>query len=206
MDDLEVRQALDVIRERMDTKKAEEAAAEAMAAAVAEAAAAAAEAYEEGGDWKDAFLATWNAADDDDNERLSQTSTQRRAAAAAEAEGGGDEKPEWDGSTSMGEGGRKKLAAAALAAAKELREMNPKLAEKHSNKSLAQAIETAQKAELAEEFGGFRPSSSSRSTRTRASQRATPSTRRTCPTFTGTRLSSLGKEREKRAAELQTMK
>ena len=157
MDDLEVRQALDVIRERMDTKKAEEAAAEAMAAAEDEAAAAAAEAYEEGGDWKDAFLATWNAADDDDNERLSQTSTQRRAAAAAEAEGGGDEKPEWDGSTSMGEGGRKKLAAAALAAAKELREMNPKLAEKHSNKSLAQAIETAKKAELAEEFARLPP-------------------------------------------------
>ena len=155
MDDLEVRQALDVIRERMDTKKAEEAAAEAMAAAEDEGGGGG-EAYEEGGDWKDAFLATWNAADDDDNERLSQTSTQRRAAAAAEAEGGGDEKPEWDGSTSMGEGGRK-LAAAALAAAKELREMNPKLAEKHSNKSLAQAIETAKKAELAEEFARLPP-------------------------------------------------
>ena len=61
------------------------------------------------------------------------------------------------GATSMGEGGRKKLAAAALAAAKELREMNPKLAEKHSNKSLAQAIETAKKAELAEEFARLPP-------------------------------------------------
>ena len=143
MDDLEVREALSVIRDRIDTQKAVDAAAEAMAEAEAEAEEMTAAAIDAAGDdWRTKFLDAWND-DDDAMERgsvvSSTTSTKRRAEKAAkEAEGG----PDWDASTVTSE---KRAAApmAAMEAAKELMETNPGLAAKHSLRSLASAVSTA---------------------------------------------------------------
>ena len=144
MDDLEVREALSVIRDRIDTQKAVDAAAEAAAAAEAEAEEMAAAAIEAAGDdWRTKFLEAWNQDDDDDAiERgsvVSSTTARRRAEKAEKAEGG---QPEWDASTVTSE---KRAAAptAAMEAAKELMESNPGLAAKHSLKSLASAVSTA---------------------------------------------------------------
>lgn len=94
IDDLEVRQALTVIRERIDTEKAMAAAAEA-----AEAAELAVE--EAGGDWRSAFLSTWNGNDDDAFERSSIRSSRRGG--AEHATGETKSQPDWDSSTAAGD-------------------------------------------------------------------------------------------------------
>ena len=76
--------------------------------------------------------------------------------------------------------------------------MNPKLAEKHSNKSLAQAIETAKKAELAEEFARLPPLKLVTIHENPRVAKGDAVDASNLPTFTGTRLSSLGKKREAR--------
>lgn len=92
IDDLEVRQALNVIRERIDTEKA--------MAAAAEAAEEADHAVEEaGGDWRQAFLSTWNGADDA-LERASVSSSRRgHERPTGETKG----QPDWDSSTAAGD-------------------------------------------------------------------------------------------------------
>ena len=96
MDDLEVKQALTVIRERIDKQKAAEAAMNTAAEAEAEAEEELAIALGEAGDdWRTKFLQSWNEAseagdDDDAAERasvVSSTTSIRRKAAAAAAEG-----------------------------------------------------------------------------------------------------------------------
>lgn len=145
MDDLEVREALSVIRERIDGQKAVEAAAAAAAEAEAEADDALGEALEAAGDdWRTKFLQSWNA-DDDADERGSVTSTsttrrQRAAAKEGAAEGG---QPDWDSSTNAGDGKRAGPSSGALEAAAELMQSNPRLASKHSLKSLASAVGSA---------------------------------------------------------------
>jgi hypothetical protein len=148
MDDLEVRQALSVIRDRLDTQKAVDAAAAAAAESEAEADAELAVALDAAGDdWRSKFLQSWNEADDDDMQERgsiadSTTSTTRRRAARAAA-GEGDGAPEWDSSTVTGESKRAAASASAMEAAAELMETNPKLKSKHSVKSLAAAVESA---------------------------------------------------------------
>lgn len=134
VDDLEVRQALDVIRERIDAQKAVEAAAAAADLADEEIEAA-------GGDWRSKFVAEWNGDD-----AASQGGASRRAPIAAgggSASGGGGEgeRPDWDASTSMGDGARGALmGGSARAMAEELLRDNPELAAKHSVKSLASVV------------------------------------------------------------------
>ena len=92
IDDLEVRQALSVIRERIDTEKA--------MAAVAEAAEEADLAVEEaGGDWREAFLSNWN--DDGDAVERSSVRSSRRGGAPAAGETAAQ--PDWDASTAAGD-------------------------------------------------------------------------------------------------------
>ena len=83
-----------MIRERIDQEKALQEvvqAAEEAAAAVEEA----------GGDWRGAFLASWNGDADDAMERASRSSApDRRGAADA---GATAEKPDWDASTAAGD-------------------------------------------------------------------------------------------------------
>lgn len=130
IDDLEVRQALNVIRERIDGQKALEAAA-----------AAAEEAASTSGDWRSSFLKEWNGADDDG---AGSVRSSRRAPVPA-AEATGDEgKPEWDASTRAGEEGAPRANASARAAAEQLRRENPNLAQKHSVSSLARVVERAE--------------------------------------------------------------
>jgi hypothetical protein len=93
IDDLEVRQALSVIRERIDQEKAIEAVAQA-----AEESAAAIE--ESGGDWRDSFMASWNGDADDAVERASRSTAPARRAGADACEA---TKPDWDASTSAGD-------------------------------------------------------------------------------------------------------
>lgn len=124
IDDLEVRQALCVIRERIDKEKAMQAAAE--AADEAEAAAAA------DTDWEGEFVNSWNDA------AGSQAGDRREKAAAAETK-----QDDWDASTVMSETPSNALPKEARAAAEELLKCNPALAAKHSVKSLAAAAATA---------------------------------------------------------------
>jgi len=145
MDDLEVRQALSVIRERIDTQKAVDAASAAAAESEAEAEAEVAAAVDAAGDdWRSKFLQSWNEADDDDAQERGSvaSSTLSRRKAAAAAGGGGDGKPEWDSSTNADEK-RAPAPTSALEAAAELMQTNPKLATKHSLRSLASAVESA---------------------------------------------------------------
>jgi len=122
IDDLEVRQALNVIRERIDTQKALDAVAEA------------ADAPE--GEWRDSFLKEWNG----DDETASQRSSKRAPIPqAAEGEAG---QPEWDSSTNAGDKREPPgTSASARAVAEELLRENPNLAAKHSTKSLASIVE-----------------------------------------------------------------
>jgi len=127
IDDLEVRQALNVIRERIDGQKALEA-----AAAAAEEAAAA------GGDWRSQFLDEWNAKDDD----ASTVRSSKRAPIPAEAGAMGEgDKPDWDASTRAGEETGPRVSQSARAMADAMLKENPNLREKHSVRSLAAMVE-----------------------------------------------------------------
>jgi len=126
IDDLEVRQALNVIRERIDTQKALDAAAEA-AADGAE-------------NWRDQFLSEWNGDDD----AMSRASS-KRAPIPVAAEPDEGKQAEWDSSTNAGEERQGPgTNASARAMADALLRENPNLAAKHSTKSLATIVEKGQ--------------------------------------------------------------
>jgi len=129
IDDLEVRQALSVIRERIDTEKA--------MAAVAQAAEDADLAVEDaGGDWREAFLSGWNGEDDAQERGSVRSSAAPKRAAAGETA----QQPDWDSSTAMGDT-KKAASEDARQRAAELLESNPGLAAKHSVKSLAAVVQ-----------------------------------------------------------------
>merc|ERR1740130_26894 len=98
IDDLEVRQALCVIRERIDQEKAMQAAAEAME-----------EAETGQGDWQDDFCGNWN------NEAASEVGSQRsnRDVATGALE---DTKQDWDASTTASDAAKAMPTEARLAA------------------------------------------------------------------------------------------
>jgi len=125
IDDLEVRQALNVIRERIDGQKALEAAA-----------AAAEEASAAGGDWRSQFLSEWNA--NDDETATVRSSKRAPVLVAAVVEDGGQ--PEWDASTRAGDEGAR-VSSGARAVAEQMLHENPSLAQKHSVRSLAKVVE-----------------------------------------------------------------
>lgn len=132
VDDLEVRQALSVIRERIDAQKAAEAAAAAVDEAEEKIAAA-------GGDWRSQFVKEWNG---DDDGASTRTGASRRTA-GREVTGGDEaksEKPEWDSSTNAGDRDRGSVNTSARAMAEELMRENPELAAKHSVKSLSSVV------------------------------------------------------------------
>jgi len=126
IDDLEVRQALGVIRDRIDQEKALQAAAEAM------------ELAEETGkpdNWEDEFVGKWN----NDKAPSEAGSLRSNRDAPADAD---PNKDEWDASTMMSETTRL-IPADVRHAAEELLKANPSLAAKHSVKSLVAAAATA---------------------------------------------------------------
>jgi hypothetical protein len=135
IDDLEVRQALGVIRERIDAQKAVEAAA--LAAEEADEALSAA-----GGDWRSQFLSEWNG-DADGSKSVgggSRRSGGGGGGGGAASEGGGG-KPDWDSSTNAGDYDRGGPSTSARAMAEQLMLENPELREKHSLKSLSAMVE-----------------------------------------------------------------
>ena len=129
IDDLEVRQALQVIRERIDTQKALEMQAATVEAAEEELAAA-------GGDWRAQFLSEWN------NDAASTASKRAPIPRAAMAEGG-DTKPDWDASTNAGDKERSLVSGTARAMAEQMLMENPDMKAKHSVKSLASMVDKA---------------------------------------------------------------
>lgn len=149
IDDLEVRQALSVIRERIDQEKAMQAVAEA-----AEEAAAAVE--DAGGNWRDAFLASWNGDADDALERGSRSSAPARHVGGAAGETA--EKPDWDTSTATGDA-QKAVSEGARQMAEELLKSNPGLAAKHSVRSLAAVVDASKKPQdaVADEIANLPP-------------------------------------------------
>ena len=146
IDDLEVRQALGVIRERIDAQKA----AEAVAAAVEEAEDKIAAA---GGDWRSQFLAEWNGDDaasvrTGGSRRTGFTGSQAAGGAAAGAGG----QPDWDSSTNAGDrskGGPVNPDARAMA--EQLMMENPELAQKHSLRSLTAVVDKRLAPQITEE-------------------------------------------------------
>jgi hypothetical protein len=138
IDDLEVRQALGVIRERIDAQKAVEAAAAAADEADEKIAAA-------GGDWRAQFLSEWNGREDDDG-ASQRTGASRRAPIPAAASGDDGEQPEWDASTNAGDRDQGRYSSQARAMAEELLRENPELGSKHSIKSLTSMVSKAQHA------------------------------------------------------------
>jgi len=128
IDDLEVRQALNVIRERIDTQKALDAATE---AAVGDGE----------GNWRDQFISEWNGDDD----TASQRSKRAPIPVAADADADGGKQPDWDSSTNAGDEHRGPgTSASARAVAESMLRENPNLAAKHSTKSLATIVEKGQ--------------------------------------------------------------
>mmetsp|Transcript_20739 Transcript_20739/g.47484 ORF Transcript_20739/g.47484 Transcript_20739/m.47484 type:complete len:155 (+) Transcript_20739:338-802(+) len=110
--------------------------------AAAQAAEAADIAVEEaGGDWRDAFLASWNG-QDEALERGSQRSTSTRRGAEA-ATGETAAQSEWDSSTAVGDTKKSVVSEDARQMADELLKSNPSLAAKHSVRSLAAIVDKA---------------------------------------------------------------
>ena len=132
IDDLEVRQALQVIRERIDTQKA----LEAVAADVEDSEAALAEA---GGDWRAQFLSEWNG-DDDAKSTASKRAPIPRETFADDP----NAQPEWDSSTNAGDRDRGGVSASTRAMAEQLLAENPEMKTKHSVKSLSAIVDKAQ--------------------------------------------------------------
>ena len=131
IDDLEVRQALNVIRERIDGEKALEAAAQA-----------AEESMSQAGDWRTKFLNEWNDEADETSSQRSKRAPIPTSGLATGEEGG---KPDWDSSTNAGDERTKYMASAgSRAMAEELLRDNPDLAKKHSVRSLATVVEKSQ--------------------------------------------------------------
>lgn len=128
IDDLEVRQALQVIRERIDTQKALEAVAANVEESEDKIAAA-------GGDWRAQFLAEWN----DD---AKSTASKRAPIPGLPTfdEPGATGKPEWDASTNAGDK-RDGVSGSARAMAEQLLAADPDLKAKHSVKSLASIVD-----------------------------------------------------------------
>ena len=131
IDDLEVRQALQVIRERIDTQKALEAVAADVDESDEKIAAA-------GGDWRAQFLSEWNGDD-----TRSTTTVSKRAPIPVDAHEGGNTKPDWDSSTNAGDERRGITTAGSRAMAEELLAMNPEMKSKHSVRSLANMVDKA---------------------------------------------------------------
>jgi len=144
IDDLEVRQALSVIKERIDAQKAlVQAAARAEEISEDEALAAVAEASAlDGDDWKASFLNKWNAAHGEDDVE-SVRSGGSRASRRAGGQAVGETHPNWDSSTNAGDRVSRGPPATAVEMAKSLLESNPDLASKHSLRSLAAVVQTA---------------------------------------------------------------
>lgn len=144
IDDLEVRQALSVIKERIDAQKALiQAAARAEEISEDEALAAVAEASAlDGDDWKASFLNKWNAAHGEDDVE-SVRSGGSRASRRAGGQAAGETQPDWDSSTNAGDRVSRGPPATAVEMAKSLLESNPDLASKHSLRSLAAVVQTA---------------------------------------------------------------
>jgi hypothetical protein len=129
IDDLEVRQALNVIRERIDTKKAMDAVAADVDEADDKIAAA-------GGDWRAQFVSEWNGDD-------AKSTASRRAPIPRDefGEGGATKQPEWDVSTAAGDARETRVSGAAREMAEQLLNDNPDMRAKHSVKSLASIVE-----------------------------------------------------------------
>jgi len=130
IDDLEVRQALQVIRERIDTQKA----LEEVAGAIEDSEEALAAA---GGDWRSQFLSEWNGDDD------ARSTASKRAPIPHDnfGEAADGTKPDWDSSTNAGDRERGGMAASSRAMAEQLLAENPEMKSKHSVKSLASMVE-----------------------------------------------------------------
>ena len=134
----EVRQALSVIRERIDAGKAAEAAAAAVDEAEEKIAAA-------GGDWRSQFLAEWNGDEAADGASIKTGGSRAsRAIGAAAAGGGGGAQPDWDSSTNAGDRTKHHFSETSRAMAEEMLRENPELAQKHSVRSLAAVVEKQQ--------------------------------------------------------------
>eukprot|EP00967_Tisochrysis_lutea_P063561 scaffold82047_cov31-Tisochrysis_lutea.AAC.8 len=146
IDDLEVRQALSVIKERIDAQKAlVQAAARAEEISEEEARTAMAETTElEGDDWKASFLSKWNAVDGDDDAGSIRSGRSRASRLASNnVVGETQQQPDWDSSTNAGDRVSHGPSTSAVEMAKALLESNPSLAAKHSVRSLAAAVQTA---------------------------------------------------------------
>jgi len=135
IDDLEVRQALNVIRERIDTKKAMDAVAADVDEADDKIAAA-------GGDWRAQFVSEWNGDD-------AKSTASRRAPIPRDefGEGGATKQPEWDVSTAAGDARETRVSGAAREMAEQLLNDNPDMRAKHSVKSLASIVEKSRTTE-----------------------------------------------------------
>ena len=96
-------------------------------------------------DWHAAFVAKWNGSDIEPSEAgdsiLSGGSTLRRRTAKPKS-AAQDTAPEWDSSSRVDDDMSRVSKTSALEEAKELLEMNPGLKTMHSRRSLAAAIET----------------------------------------------------------------
>lgn len=158
VDDIEVREALSVIRERVDAQN-RQAEAEALVEpddSVSAAGDGGRDDEDTGEDWYSDFVAQWNGADRR-QVAASETSTVRRRLGGKRATDAAATR-EWDSSSRVGDDpARTTLAATAdtLDEAKELMEMNPALKATHSLRSLAAAIETASE-KAPSEAGGAR--------------------------------------------------
>jgi hypothetical protein len=146
IDDLEVRQALSVIKERIDAQKAlVQAAARAEDISEDEALAAMAEASAlDGDDWKASFLSKWNAVHrEEDAESVRSGGSRASKQAGGIASGETQQQPDWDSSTNAGDRVSRGPPATAVEMARSLLETNPDLASKHSLRSLAAVVQTA---------------------------------------------------------------
>lgn len=121
-----MRQALNVIRERIDGEKALEAAA-----------AAAEESASQAGDWRSQFLNEWNG-----NDETATVRSSKRAPIPADPPTGDDgARPDWDSSSRVGDEAGPRTSTSARAMADQLLRDNPNLAQKHSVRSLAAVVE-----------------------------------------------------------------
>jgi hypothetical protein len=145
IDDLEVRQALSVIKERIDAQKAlVQAAARAEDTSADEALAAVAEASAlDGDDWKASFLSKWNAVHGEEDAESVRSGGSRASKRASGQAIGETQQPEWDSSTNAGDPVSRGPPATAVEMARSLLETNPGLASKHSLRSLAAVVQTA---------------------------------------------------------------
>jgi len=137
IDDLEVRQALNVIRERIDTQKALDAVAADVDEADDKIAA-------HGGDWRASFISEWNGEDD-----AGSTASKRAPVPEAPAYMG-DTKPDWDASTNAGDGRGPAVSQTAREMAEQMLMENPDLKSKHSVRSLASVFDKSGSKQLKE--------------------------------------------------------